>query len=174
MTAIDTAMIPRSVRSALSLLLVAADPAVSGARRQFEAAVLERGAQAGVGVAHHLDLAAAAGVEQHVLGAFAPLGANRHRAHGVRQAGLRRTRAGDTDPAGGDVGADDGRQRFARGQGDFGAARAEEREVALGSERQAGEQRGRRVLRPSAPSAPPAPFTGKLQRVHGGQGEQAA
>ncbi len=108
----------------LELLLVAADPAVSGARRQFEAAVLERGAQAGVGVAHHLDLAAAAGVEQHVLGALAALGADRHRPDGVGESDLARA-LGDHAPAlrahvaGGDA---DG-NGIAGGHGQFGAAR---------------------------------------------------
>ena len=117
----------------LEFLFVATDPAEGGAAGEFELAGGERGAEAGVGVADDFDLAAALGVEEDVLGAFAGFGADGHRADGGGEAGF-------AGAGGDDGGREGGGERFAGGESEFGAGGGEDREVALVGEGKGGEE----------------------------------
>ena len=133
----------------LEFLFVAADPTEGGAAGEFELAGGERGAETGVGVADDFDFAAALGVEEDVLGAFAGFGADGHRADGGGEAGFAGALVDDGDGERGTRrrregergrGGEEGGERFAGGEGEFGASGGEDREVALVGEGEGGEE----------------------------------
>jgi len=124
---------------------------------------------AGLGLAHDLDFAAVAGVEEDVLRALAAFGADRHRADGVGEAGFARARGDDGDPR-----RRGERQSLACGDGELGARRREDGEVALVHQGQRGEEVGGGICRGCRRSRAlrRRRARSKLQCVHGFRGEE--